>query len=74
MKYKNIYKAKEIIDSISEIDNFLNKIVLGASEIALVTADNSYTAPISNNDTIIAITQALEIRKEELIKEFESLS
>lgn len=72
MKYEDIEKVKEIIDAINEIDNFLNKIILGASEVALVTADNSYTAPIDNVDTIIAITQALAIRKGELIKELES--
>ena len=73
MKYEDIEKIKEIIDAINEIENFLSKIILGTSEVALATANNSYTAPISNIDTIIAIAQALNIRRDELIKEFEAL-
>lgn len=73
MKYENIEKAKEIIDAIEELDNFLDKIVYDGSEIGLLKADRTCSAFISNSDTLIAIGQALNVRRAELIEELETL-
>jgi len=71
MKYEDINKVKEIIDAIKEIDNFLNENVYNGSEIGLFKADRTIHAIISNSDTLIAINQALNVRKEELIEELQ---
>lgn len=73
MKYENIEKAKEIIEAIEEIENFSNSMIFNASEIGLLRADRTCCAYISDSDTLGAIDQALQIRKEELIKELEKL-
>ena len=73
MKYEDIEKVKEIINAIEEIDNFLNKIVYNGSEIGLLKADRTIRAIISNSDTLVAIDQALNVRRDELIKELETL-
>lgn len=71
MKYEDIDKVKEIINAIEEINNFLSKIVYNGSEIGLLKADRTICAIISNSDTLVAIDQALNVRKEELIEELQ---
>lgn len=73
MKYEDIEKVKEIINGIDEIDNFLKSLQCIGSEIILTGASKNILASIQNSDTLIAIGQALNIRRDELIKEFESL-
>lgn len=73
MKYENFEKAKEIIEAIEEIENFSNNMIFDASEIGLLKADRTCCAYINNSDTLVAIKQALLIRKKELINELEKL-
>lgn len=73
MKYENIERVKEIFNAIDEIDNVLRKLIYNSSVVSLLKADGTSAAKIEDSDTLIAIGQALEIRKEELIKELESL-
>ena len=66
MKVENIHKAKEIINSIEDIDKFLDKINIG-SIIALVDSNNNNIATIENEDTINAIVHTLYNERERLL-------
>ena len=66
MKVENIHKAKEIINSIEDIDKFLDKINIG-SIIALVGSNNNNIATLENKDIINAIVHTLYNERERLL-------